>query len=88
MYDFFATLMLLGALSSSGNLPFWATAGQYGLMPEASGTLALVQARTAFNEADTFQWRWGASLAACSYNDERDPGSLWMNSISARAGRR
>ena len=75
MYDFFATLMLLGALSSSGSLPFWATAGQYGLMPEASGTLALVQARTAFNEADTFQWRWGVSLAACTYNDDLDPGS-------------
>ena len=75
MYDFFATLMLLGALSSSGSLPFWATAGQYGLMPEASGALTLVQARTSFNEADTFQWRWGVSLAACSYMDDLDPGS-------------
>ena len=75
MNDFFVSLLLLGALSSSGNLPFWATAGQYGLMPEASGSLAWVQAGTQFDGSKTFQWRWGASLAANTYNDALDPGS-------------
>ena len=75
MNDFFFSLMLLGALSSSGTLPFWATAGQYGLMPESSGSLAWVQARTEFDEGKTFQWRWGASLAASACRDATDPGS-------------
>ena len=75
MNDFFVSLLLLGALSSSGNLPYWATAGQYGLMPESSGSLAWVQAGTQFDESKTFQWRWGASLAANLYNDSLDPGS-------------
>lgn len=75
MNDFFFSLMLLGALSSSGNLPFWATAGQYGLMPEASGSMAWVQAHTQFDETKTFQWRWGASLAANTYNDALAPDS-------------
>lgn len=65
----------MGALSSSGTLPFWATAGQYGLMPESSGSLVWVQAHTQFDEGKTFQWRWGASLAANVYNDPLSPGS-------------
>ena len=75
MNDFFVSLLLLGALSSSGNLPFWATAGQYGLMPEQSGSLAWVRAGTQFDQGKTFQWRWGASLAASAYDDALDPGS-------------
>ena len=57
--------MLMGAVASGGGaLPFWATANQYGLMPEGSGGLALVSARTSFDESKTFQWRWGACVAA------------------------
>ena len=75
MNDFFVSLLLLGTLSSSGNLPFWATTGQYGLMPESSGSLAWVQAGMPFDESKTFQWRWGASLAANLYDDALDPAS-------------
>ena len=75
MNDFFVSLLLLGALSSSGNLPFWATAGQYGLMPENSGTLGLLQAGTQFDESKTFQWRWGVSMGANRYADPLDPNS-------------
>lgn len=75
MNDFFVSLLLLGALSSSGNLPYWATAGQYGLMPETSGSLACVQAGMPFDESKTFQWRWGASLSAILYDDASAPSS-------------
>ena len=75
MNDFFVSLLLLGALSSSGNLPYWATAGQYGLMPETSGSLACVQAGMPFDESKTFQWRWGASLSANLYDDASAPSS-------------
>ncbi len=75
MHDFFVSLMLLGALSSSGSLPYWATAGQYGLMPESSGGLVWAQAGTQFDPSRTFQWRWGVSLGASSYADALDPAS-------------
>ena len=64
MNDFILTLMILGAMSSGGNLPFWATANRFGLMPNGDGGLALVSASTRFDESKTLQWRWGASLAA------------------------
>ena len=65
MNDFIVSLMLLGAIGSSdGQLPYWATANQYGLMPESTGALALVRARTEFEDSKTLQWRWGTSLAA------------------------
>ena len=56
-------------MSSSGALPFWATAGQWGLMPENNGTLSLIQAKTQFDDTKSFQWRWGASFAANYYNN-------------------
>ena len=62
MNDFVVSLMLLGALSSGGNMPFWATANQYGLMPESNGGLALLQAGMPFDESKTLQWHWGTSL--------------------------
>ena len=46
MNEFALSLLLLGALSTGGRLPFWSTAGQWGLMPEGSGALALGQAGT------------------------------------------
>lgn len=68
MNDFVISMLILGALSTSGgSLPFWMTANQYGLMPENDGALALVQASTQFDDSKTWQWRWGASLAANTY---------------------
>ena len=56
--------MLTGALSSGGTLPFWMSSNQFGLMPEHSGALAVLQADTQFDTSKAFQWRWGVSLAA------------------------
>lgn len=76
MYDFIASLMLLGAIGSTdGYLPYWMTANQWGLMPERNGSLVMLQARSEFDPAKTLQWRWGASLAANTYNNPLDPGS-------------
>jgi hypothetical protein len=64
MNEFFLTLLLMGALSSGGPLPFWMTANQFGLMPESSGAVALARMGTEYDPSKTVQWRWGASLAA------------------------
>ena len=64
MNDFVFSLMLLGALSSSGSTPFWAVSNQGGLMPESNGALGVVQAYKPFDTERTFQWQAGASLAA------------------------
>lgn len=63
MHDFALSLLLLGALSSGNQLPFWATSNQFGLMPEGSGGLALLQAGTQYDLSKEFQWKWGLSLA-------------------------
>jgi len=57
------SLLLLGAGSSSGELPFWATANQFGLMPQYNGAMARLNAHTEFDESKTFQWRAGLSYA-------------------------
>ncbi len=77
MNDIFFSLMLLGALSGGAGqpLPYWATANQWGLMPENQGFMSVVQARTEFDAARTLQLRWGASLAANEYANDLDPGS-------------
>ena len=62
MNDFFVSLMLFGALSNGSTMPFWATSNQFGIMPESSGGLALLQAGLPFYESKTLQWHWGASL--------------------------
>ncbi len=64
MNDFFLTLILLGSMSSVGPLPFWATANRYGLMPDASGGVALMQAGMPYDPSKTLQWHWGTALAA------------------------
>ena len=66
MNDFFYSLMLLGGLSSSPQMPFWATAGQYGIMPDTPGALAVISAGTEFDPSRTLQWRFGTSLAVRS----------------------
>ena len=63
MNDFALSLLLLGALSSGGQIPFWAGANQFGLMPEGSGGLALLRAGTEYVATKEFQWKWGVSLA-------------------------
>ena len=63
MNDFALSLLLLGALSSGGQLPFWMTTNQFGLLPEHNGGLAVVQAGTQFDASKEFQWKWGVSLA-------------------------
>lgn len=63
MSDIVSSLLLLGALSGTPDMPFWATSGQYGIMPESSGALALFQASTRFDERKSFMYRWEASLA-------------------------
>lgn len=64
MNDFVVTAMLLGAISTGGNMPFWATANMYGLMPEYSGGLIQAGAHTSFDESKDWKWCWGISLAA------------------------
>ena len=71
MTDFFLTLLLMGAFSSGGQLPFWMTANQFGLMPESSGAFALARMGTGYDPSKTFQWRWGASMAA-NYSNQPD----------------
>ena len=62
MNDWIVSLLLLGALSSQGgSMPFWATANQYGVMPDANGGLGLLQVQKGFDESKTLQWRIGAS---------------------------
>ena len=62
-FDFALSILLLGALSSGTQLPFWAGANQFGLMPEGSGGLALLRAGTEYDATKEFQWKWGVSLA-------------------------
>lgn len=63
MNDFVISALLLGALSSDGNMPFWSYANQYGIMPVTSGAVTLVQAGTQYDESKDFQWKWGAGAA-------------------------
>ena len=63
MNDFALSLLLLGAVSTGTQLPFWAGANQFGLMPEGSGGLALLRAGTEYDATKDFQWKWGVSLA-------------------------
>ena len=63
MNDWIVSLLLLGALSSqSGDMPFWATANRFGIMPDGNGGLALLKAEKGFDDSQTLQWRLGASL--------------------------
>ena len=64
MNDYVFSMMLLGALSSGGSLPFWAVSNHNGIMPGDDGAVGLVQLYKPFDESRTFQWRAGASLAA------------------------
>ena len=63
MHDFVVSLLLLGAISSQGgSMPFWATANQFGVMPDTPGGMLLVGAGNEFDESRDLQWRFRASV--------------------------
>lgn len=64
MNDFVASILLLGSLNGGGSLPFWAVSNNFGIMPQGSGGLALVQAYSLPTSDKAFTWEWGTSLGA------------------------
>lgn len=68
MNDFVFSALLLGALSSDGNMPFWSYANQYDIMPVTSGAVTLIHAGTQYDESKTIQWKWGAGAAVRTDN--------------------
>ncbi len=58
------SLLLLGGIGSSGDLPFWAQTNTSGVMPEGSGGLVCAQVATGYQPAGPLQWRAGTTLAA------------------------
>lgn len=66
MNDFISYVMLLGALGTNNDMPFWATANQFGLMPESSGGLVTAYAAQDYHKESAFQYHWGVSLAGRS----------------------
>ena len=90
MHDFILTLMLLGAMSSGANMPFWATANRFGIMPEAAGAVGMISASSQFDPSQEFQWRWGASLAAGfdSYVPDKDINGGTGRPVSENDGTR
>ncbi|MBP9992654.1 MAG: hypothetical protein KBS73_04360 [Bacteroidales bacterium] len=63
MNDIFASIMLLGAVSTGGDMPFWAYSNQFDLIPRTSGYAAVLNAGQLYDEEKTFQWHWGVSAA-------------------------
>lgn len=63
MSDFVSYVMLLGALGTGGDMPYWATTNQYGIMPESSGGLMTAYVGMPYDSSKDFQWHWAASLA-------------------------
>lgn len=66
--DIISSVMLLGALGTDGNMPFWATANSYGLMPESSGALVVAQAGMDWSGGKNWKYRWNVSLAGRNDN--------------------
>lgn len=61
MNDFFLSLFLLGAASSNGVSPFWATANRYDIVPQGYGATMLLQTGMKCDTTKTIQWEWGVS---------------------------
>ncbi|MBO4571328.1 MAG: hypothetical protein J5699_05330 [Bacteroidales bacterium] len=57
------SLMLLGAVSSSGELPFWAGANSYGIMPQYNGVASVLSASAQSDQEEDFRWSSGLSFA-------------------------
>ena len=72
------TLMLLGAVSSSGELPFWAVSNSNGVMPQYNGGVACLNAEMPFNGESDLQWRAGLSFAGSleAAKGQDDPSSV------------
>lgn len=64
MKDFVVYMMLMGAVSGGDYLPFWATANQFGIYPEADGGVAQVSVKSEFDMTKDFHYRFGGSFAA------------------------
>lgn len=61
MNDFFLSLLLLGAASSGGVSPFWATANRYDIVPQGYGATFMLQTGMQSDTTKAFQWGWGVS---------------------------
>lgn len=79
MYDFVAYVMMMGALSTGSNLPFWTTANQYGIYPDSNGGIAQLYLGTQFNPEKDFHYRWGTSLVA--RGDKYLSDQLWYKAF-------
>lgn len=75
MNDFFISLLLVGALSNAGSMPFWSYANQFDVMPRTSGCSAILQAGMPYDESHTFQFHWGLS-AGIRYDSFDRPAFL------------
>lgn len=71
MNDFFVSLMLLGAVSSGEQMPFWEYTNRYDLMPRTSGYTAVLNTGMRYDETKTWQWHWGASGALRGDSSDR-----------------
>lgn len=94
MNDFIASILLLGAMGGGTDLPFWAASNNFGLMPQGSGGLALVQAYSQNNPliSGNMNWDFGASLGASTAGgtntllvDELYAGAGWKQ-LNLKAG--
>lgn len=57
------SLMLLGAASSSGELPFWSVANTAGTMPQYNGAMSAIDAYAGSGISDGLTWDAGLSLS-------------------------
>lgn len=64
MKDIIVYAMMMGALSSGDYLPFWSTANQFGVCPEASGGMARLCVKKEFDPEHDFHYRFGSSFVA------------------------
>ena len=63
MTDFFVSLLLLGAVSSGEQMPFWSYTNEYDLRPRSNGCTAVLQAGKPCDSSKEFSWQWEASGA-------------------------
>lgn len=63
MNDIIAYFMMMGAFGTATDLPFWATANQWGLYPDSNGMLALASVEKPYDMSKTIDWSAGVSLA-------------------------
>ena len=81
MNEFFLSLMLLGSVSASGTMPFWAYANRFDLMPRSPGYTALLRTGMNYGGDADFQYHW--ALSAGLRNDKYDTPSFIPDEIYA-----